>query len=306
MAIPVSNLATPQWICHLRTVKAFSRNIRIFIIKGRFVVIALCFWVLAKCRTKTMFSHLTGWRVNVALIQENASKELLGILEKCEGTKVLKKIYCVVLSMMACCYRSIVHWQAIVWDDALSGPVGLITKYALLKERGVVKMLQLRSGPLPAVDVRHIIFITRPNPKLMEFVADNVHSCEKRHTQGARKEFHLYFVPRISMLCDKHLKIRGVHGSFTNIGEFGCNFFPVDSDILSMELKDAYKWVRITQLMWDWLFAWLIFSQGNPHWRRSDKRSFGGERFGFHTEALRPDSESEWNRFSGARCVAID
>lgn len=35
-----------------------------------------------------MFSHLTGWRVNVALIQENASKDLLDIVEKCEGTKV--------------------------------------------------------------------------------------------------------------------------------------------------------------------------------------------------------------------------
>lgn len=35
-----------------------------------------------------MFSHLSGWRVNVSLIQEMASKELLKLLEKCEGTKV--------------------------------------------------------------------------------------------------------------------------------------------------------------------------------------------------------------------------
>lgn len=133
--------------------------------------------------------------------------------------------------------------QAIVWDEALSGPVGLITKYALLKERGVVKMLQLRPGALPSLDVRHIIFIARPNPKLMDFVADNVHSFDKKHVHGARKEFHLYFVPKISMLCEKHLKIKGVYGSFTNIGEFRCDVFPVDSDVLSMELKDVYKYV---------------------------------------------------------------
>jgi len=35
-----------------------------------------------------MFPHLSGWRVNISLLQEQASKELLDILEKCEGTKV--------------------------------------------------------------------------------------------------------------------------------------------------------------------------------------------------------------------------
>lgn len=39
-----------------------------------------------------MFPHLAGWRVNVALIQEAASKDLLRIVEKCEGTKVNKNI----------------------------------------------------------------------------------------------------------------------------------------------------------------------------------------------------------------------
>lgn len=130
-----------------------------------------------------------------------------------------------------------------MWDEALSGPVGLITKYALLKERNVVKMLQLRPGSLPNIDVRNVIFITRPNPKLMDHIADNVHSCDKGHAQGVRKEFHLYFLPKISMLCEKHLKIKGVYGSFTNIGEFKCDIFPVDSDLLSMELKDVYRCV---------------------------------------------------------------
>lgn len=35
-----------------------------------------------------MFPHLYGFRVNISLFQEAASKELLEILEKCEGTKV--------------------------------------------------------------------------------------------------------------------------------------------------------------------------------------------------------------------------
>lgn len=35
-----------------------------------------------------MFPHLNGWRVNLALIQEAAIKEVIAILEKCDGKKV--------------------------------------------------------------------------------------------------------------------------------------------------------------------------------------------------------------------------
>lgn len=35
-----------------------------------------------------MFPHLQGIRVNISVLQEAATKELLTILEKCEGTKV--------------------------------------------------------------------------------------------------------------------------------------------------------------------------------------------------------------------------
>lgn len=35
-----------------------------------------------------MFPHLSGWKVNMSLLQEAASKELLRVLDKCEGPKV--------------------------------------------------------------------------------------------------------------------------------------------------------------------------------------------------------------------------
>lgn len=39
-----------------------------------------------------MFPHLSSWRVNLTLLQEAANKDLLSILDKCEGTKVTAKI----------------------------------------------------------------------------------------------------------------------------------------------------------------------------------------------------------------------
>lgn len=64
-----------------------NENITIWISLGVRLVIGGCIsvpWFYSK-----MFPHLSGFRVNIALFQEAASKELFSILEKCEGTKVI-------------------------------------------------------------------------------------------------------------------------------------------------------------------------------------------------------------------------
>ncbi|XP_071652634.1 vacuolar protein sorting-associated protein 33A-like, partial [Temnothorax longispinosus] len=65
--------------------------------------------------------------------------------------------------------------------------------------------------------------------------------CVYREEGKRRKEFHLFFVPRKSLLCQKKLQNRGVFGSFTLIEEFKCDLFPFDNDLLSMELSGSFK-----------------------------------------------------------------
>ncbi|XP_033216509.1 vacuolar protein sorting-associated protein 33A [Belonocnema kinseyi] len=159
-------------------------------------------------------AHLSSGRWNVGLIQEEARKQLLYLLEKCEGTK------------------------AIVWDKSLAGPIGLVAKYSLLQEHDVVKMYPLGEGPLPKINVANIIFITRPQLDLMDLIAQIVHGEEGIRP---RKEFHIFFVPRQSLLCEQKLKNRGVYGSFTLIEKFACDLFPFDNDLVSMELSGAFR-----------------------------------------------------------------
>lgn len=45
------------------------------------------------CCDADMFPHLYGFRANISLVQETASKELFEILEKCEGTKVCDEFF---------------------------------------------------------------------------------------------------------------------------------------------------------------------------------------------------------------------
>ncbi|XP_057331707.1 vacuolar protein sorting-associated protein 33A [Microplitis mediator] len=158
-------------------------------------------------------AHLSGGRLNIGLLQEQARKQLLCLIEKCDGPK------------------------AIVWDQSLAGPVGLIAKYNLLEEYGVVKMYELVGGQLPLTNVTNIIFIVRPHLDLIDLIAENVHGEQNR----SAKEFHLFFVPRKSLLCKKKLENRGVLGNFTLIEEFVCDLFPFDNDLISMELNETFK-----------------------------------------------------------------
>lgn len=159
-------------------------------------------------------AHLSSGKLNIGLVQEQARKQLLCLLEKCDGTK------------------------AIIWDQSLAGPIGLVAKYNLLQEHDVVKMFPLCGGKLQPTDVANVIFITRPHLHLMDLIAENVHGEEGNRP---KKKFHLFFVPRKSLLCEKKLSNRGVFGSFTLFEEFACDLFPFDADLVSMELSGAFK-----------------------------------------------------------------
>uniref|UniRef100_A0A8C6PLH4 Vacuolar protein sorting-associated protein 33A n=1 Tax=Nothobranchius furzeri TaxID=105023 RepID=A0A8C6PLH4_NOTFU len=161
-----------------------------------------------------MAAHLSYGRVNLNILREAARKELREFLDKCAGSK------------------------AIVWDEYLTGPFGLIAQYSLLKEHEVEKMFTLKSGRLPSADVKNIIFFVRPRLELMDIIADNIFSEGKLHSS---RDFHILFVPRRSMLCEQRLKEQGVLASFTNIDEYILDLIPYDGDLLSMEYESAFR-----------------------------------------------------------------
>ncbi|XP_055462230.1 vacuolar protein sorting-associated protein 33A [Psammomys obesus] len=161
-----------------------------------------------------MAAHLSYGRVNLNVLREAVRRELREFLDKCAGSK------------------------AIVWDEYLTGPFGLIAQYSLLKEHEVEKMFTLKEGRLPAADVKNIIFLVRPRLELMDIIADNVLSEDRR---GPTRDFHILFVPRRSLLCEQRLKDLGVLGSFIYQEEYSLDLIPFDGDLLSMESEGAFK-----------------------------------------------------------------
>lgn len=161
-----------------------------------------------------MAAHLSYGRVNLNVLREAVRRELREFLDKCAGSK------------------------AIVWDEYLTGPFGLIAQYSLLKEHEVEKMFTLKGSRLPAADVKNIIFLVRPRLELMDMIAKNVLSEDRR---GPTRDFHILFVPRRSLLCEQRLKDLGVLGSFIYREEYSLDLIPFDGDLLSMESEGAFK-----------------------------------------------------------------
>nr|XP_023395018.1 vacuolar protein sorting-associated protein 33A isoform X2 [Loxodonta africana] len=161
-----------------------------------------------------MAAHLSYGRVNLNVLREAVRRELREFLDKCAGSK------------------------AIVWDEYLTGPFGLIAQYSLLKEHEVEKMFTLKGSRLPAADVKNIIFFVRPRLELMDIIAENVLSEDRR---GPARDFHILFVPRRSLLCEQRLKDLGVLGSFIHREEYSLDLIPFDGDLLSMESESAFK-----------------------------------------------------------------
>lgn len=170
-----------------------------------------------------MASHLNGGgRVNIALWRNKARSDLLKCLRECPGSK------------------------ALVWDSQLTGPVGLIAEYSLLKENEVDRMFPLNPGRLPlaagpgASAIQSVIFLVRPKLELMSDIADCIRKTEE---VGSRfqKDYHIYFVPMKSTLCCQKLKNLQVYGFLKNVGEYCLELLPMDSDLLSMESSLSFK-----------------------------------------------------------------
>ncbi|XP_074643726.1 vacuolar protein sorting-associated protein 33A-like [Tubulanus polymorphus] len=166
-----------------------------------------------------MASHLAGGKINLFVLREAYRRELLDCLDRCIGTK------------------------ALVWDSVLTGPFGLVAEYPLLQEHEVEKMFLLNNGRLPQSNVQNIVFIVRPKLELMDTIAENILKEEGNtgFNSSSRKEYHILFVPRRSLICEKKLKDLNVY-SYLNIKEDFClDLIPFDYDLLSMENETSFR-----------------------------------------------------------------
>ena len=137
---------------------------------------------------------LDGAPINLAALREHSRQELMAALDSVSSPEGGPG-------------------KALVLDPALSGPLGLIAEVKEFKEHGVEKIYHLLAEPL-ASDARALLFFVRPTIELAERVAAQVQQLERARAEagGARRSYHLFFVPRRSMVCERVLQEEGVYG----------------------------------------------------------------------------------------------
>ncbi|PON36545.1 Vacuolar protein sorting-associated protein [Parasponia andersonii] len=167
--------------------------------------------------------NLDNAPLNLTALREQSQKELVNILKNIRGKKCL------------------------VIDPKLGGSISLIIQTSLLKEHGV-ELRYLSADPIQT-DSGKVVYLVRSQLNLMKFISSHIHNDISK---GLQREYHVYFVPRRAVGCEKILEEEKVH-HLLNIGEYPLYVLPLDEDVLSFELDLAYKECQVdgdTSSLW--------------------------------------------------------
>ncbi|KAF0642948.1 hypothetical protein FPSE5266_11788 [Fusarium pseudograminearum] len=151
---------------------------------------------------------------SIEQIRNKARKDLLYLLEGVRGKK------------------------NVILDQSLVGPIGTIVKVATLQEYGVDKFFILENDNADTSQ-RNVVFISRGEcGRHAEAIAAQIKRIQRESQTG--HEFHIFWIPRRTLVSDKLLEDAGVLGD-VNISELPLSFFPLEKDVLSLELDGSFR-----------------------------------------------------------------
>ncbi|EGP88101.1 unnamed protein product [Zymoseptoria tritici ST99CH_1A5] len=161
-----------------------------------------------------MAAHSAAKAINTQELTDKARRELLHHLEQVRGKK------------------------NIVLERSLAGTIGLIVKFSTLQEYGVDKPFFLENHNIDSSQ-RNIVFVVRgENANKIRMVAEQIKLV--RSESKIDHDFTIIWVSRRTMISDMILEEHGVLGE-ANITELALHFVPLEPDLLSLELEDAFS-----------------------------------------------------------------
>ncbi|KAK3180611.1 Vacuolar protein-sorting-associated protein 33 [Lecanicillium sp. MT-2017a] len=126
----------------------------------------------------------------------------------------------------------------VVFDRSLVGPIGLVVKVATLQEYGVDKFFVLENDNVDTSQ-RNVVFIARGEcSRHAQSIARQIKRV-RRESQSTH-DFHVFWVPRRTLVSDQVFEEEGVLGD-VSVSEIPLLFFPLEKDVLSLELDDAFR-----------------------------------------------------------------
>ncbi|EZF32399.1 hypothetical protein H109_01830 [Trichophyton interdigitale MR816] len=148
-------------------------------------------------------------------LREKARRDLLSLLEGVRGKKNL------------------------VVSRDLAGPVGLFVKFSVLQEYGVDRVFLIENGNVDSSQRNVIFLVHAEKPNHVLSAADQIKRLQKNES-NIEHEFSVFWVPRRTLVSNQILEEEGIIGD-VSIAEFPLYFLPLENDVLSLELPDAFS-----------------------------------------------------------------
>ncbi|PSC67512.1 vacuolar -sorting-associated 33-like protein [Micractinium conductrix] len=136
--------------------------------------------------------------------------------------------------------------KALVLEPHWAAPLGLVADALTLKEHGVEAFCLLEAQP-SVVDallergVRQVVYLAHGGLAVAQAVAQHIKMCQSGGSRaGHTFDFSLVLMPRRTAVAEKILEERGILGDVA-IRELPLDWIPLDDDLLSLELPQAFK-----------------------------------------------------------------
>jgi len=122
-----------------------------------------------------------------------------------------------------------------------------------------------------------VVYLVRPLLAHMDAIQSNILSDQK---SGMSKQYHLFFVPRRTMICERFLETAGVYGNI-EYEEYELDWIPIDDDTLTLQLDSSFRecfllgdksslyYVARSMMRFQQLFGLISNLQGQPSSTRS-------------------------------------
>lgn len=178
---------------------------------------------------KNDLSHLKNGRINLHILREYIVQQIKRCFdqfqsEKFGSQKFFSKDRCIVI------------------DDDIKN---VLLHLQALNELNSNDLRIFRERQHDTSDYRVTIFLIRPRLVYMEIIANMIKDelnklSQQRPKEKFFKQYAIVFVPRHSRVCEEKLKEKNVRGDVV-FDELNLDFLPIDTDLISMELKDSFR-----------------------------------------------------------------
>jgi hypothetical protein len=119
------------------------------------------------------------------------------------------------------------------------------------QEHGLGKIYHIQPDRM-FTDSNTVVYMVRPHLSHMEAIASNIRADQ---AAGVNKQYHLLFVPRRTMICERFLESAGVYGSL-EYAEYELDWIPIDDDTITLQLDLCFR--ECFLVCRGWLVGWLL------------------------------------------------